>query len=440
MEATASAAVCTTSVPLCVVNCTFSGCGAIGGTNGVGSSVAFPGKDGTPGAGHGGDIAQQGSSTFVLRNTILAAATAGANAYDTSSGRITDGGYNISSDGSLNLTGTSLKNTDPKLGPLADNGGPTLTMALQAGSPAINKIPKASSPATDQRGIPRPQPQGGLSDIGAYELVRVPAILAQPQSQTNLINTSVTFTVSAFGDSLAYQWRFNGDDIADATDTSYTIDSVGTADAGDYDVVITNNFGSVTSAVATLTVLDPPEITTQPANLTVSQGSSATFTVEATGLDPLYYQWQFNGTNISAATDTSYEIINAQPSNAGSYTVVITNADGSVTSAQAVLTVGVSPAITVQPADQTVVAGSNATFMVTATGTSPLSYQWQFNGTNLTGATSSVTTISGANTTNAGNYDVVIANNFGMITSYAANLTVVVPLANIISGRITNGA
>ena len=230
-----------------VVNCTFSGCGAIGGTNGVGSSVGFPGKDGTPGAGHGGDIAQQGSSTFVLRNTILAATTAGANAYDTSTGRITDGGYNISSDGSLNFTGTSLKNTDPKLGPLADNGGPTLTMALQTGSPAINKIPKASSPATDQRGIPRPQPQGGLSDIGAYELVRLPAILAQPQSQTNLVNTSATFTVSAFGDSLAYQWRFNGDGIADATDTSYTIDSVGTGDAGDYEVVITNNYGSVTS-------------------------------------------------------------------------------------------------------------------------------------------------------------------------------------------------
>ena len=191
--------------------------------------------------------------------------------------------------------------------------------------------------------------------------------------------------------------------------------------------------------MATLTVLEPPEITTQPADLTVSQGSSATFMVEATGLDPLSYQWQFNGTNISAATDTSYEILNAQPSDAGSYTVVITNADGSITSTQAMLTVGVSPAIAVQPADQTVVAGSNATFMVTATGTSPLFYQWQFNGTSLSGATSPVTTISGANTTNAGNYGVVIANNYGMITSYAANLTVVVPLANTISGRITDG-
>ena len=71
-------------------------------------------------------------------------ATAGTNAYDTSTSRITDGGYNISSDASLNLTGTSRKNTDPKLGSLADNGGPTQTMALQANSPALNKIPMAS--------------------------------------------------------------------------------------------------------------------------------------------------------------------------------------------------------------------------------------------------------------------------------------------------------
>jgi hypothetical protein len=423
-----------------VVNCTFSGCGAAGGTNGVGGSVAFPGTDGAPGAGHGGNIAQQGSGTFVLRNTILAATTAAANAYDTSTGRITDGGYNISSDGSLNLTGTSLKNADPKLGALADNGGLTPTMALQPTSPAINKIPKASSPATDQRGIPRPQPQGGLSDIGAYELVRLPAILAQPQSQTNIINTYVTFTVSAFGDALSYQWRFNAEDITDATASSYTIDSVGTTDTGDYDVVITNSFGSVTSMVASLTVIEPPEITTQPTDLSVVQGSNATFTVEATGLEPLYYQWQFNGTNISAATATSYAVINAQLSNAGNYTVVITNADGSVTSTQAVLTVGVSPSIAVQPADQTVVAGSNATFMVAATGTSVLRYQWRFNGTNISGATSSVTTKSSATTNNAGNYDVVVTNNFGMITSHTAKLTVLVPLPLIINGRITNGA
>ena len=319
------------------------------------AAVAFPGTDGTPGAGRGGDIAQQGSGTFVLRNTILAATTAGTNAYDTSTGRITDGGYNISSDGSLNLTGTSLKNTDPKLGSLADNGGPTPTMALQPTSPAINKIPKASSPATDQRGIPRPQPQGGLSDIGAYELVTAagnPRPTAEPDQYHQ--RHSVTFTVSAFGGTLGYQWRFNADDIADATDASYTIDSVGTADAGDYDVVITNSFGAVTSAVASLTVLEPPEITTAPSNQTAVVGNSVSFSVMATGTEPLMYQWTFQGTNLAGATAETLQLTNVQSSQAGSYAVIISNEGGEVTSTPATLTITLPPTfvlphIAVQP-------------------------------------------------------------------------------------------
>ncbi len=177
------------------------------------------------------------------------ASSAGTNAYDTSASRITDGGYNISSDASLNLSGTSRKNTDPLLGSLADNGGPTQTIAIQSNSPAINRIPAASSAATDQRGIPRPQPQGGLSDIGAYELVTRPAILVQPQSQSIAQGNDATFTVSVYGDSLTYQWRFNGTDISSANSSTLTVSNCQPTDTGKYDVVLTNSFGSVTSLV-----------------------------------------------------------------------------------------------------------------------------------------------------------------------------------------------
>jgi hypothetical protein len=236
-----------------VVSCTFASCGVVGGTNGVAGSAAFSGTDGTLGHGRGGDIAQ-GSGSFLLRNTILAASSAGTNAYDTSASRITDGGYNISSDASLNLSGTSLKKTDPLVGSLADNGGPTQTIALQTNSPAINIIPSAVSPATDQRGVPRPQPLGGLSDIGAYELVTRPAILTQPQSQTIAQGNNATFTVGAFGDSLAYQWRFNGTNISGATLSAFTVSSGQAANSGNYDVVMTNSSGSVTSLPALLVV------------------------------------------------------------------------------------------------------------------------------------------------------------------------------------------
>jgi pectate lyase len=116
-----------------------------------------------------------------------------------------------------------------------------------------------------------------------------------------------------------------------------------------------------------------------------------------------------------------------QSANAGSYTVVVTNVAGSVTSAAATLTVNaapVPPSITTQPASQTVNAGSSVTFSVVATGTAPLSYQWKFNGGNITGATSSSLTLNNVQSANAGSYTVLVSNSAGSVTSAAATLTV----------------
>ena len=126
---------------------------------------------------------------------------------------------------------------------------------------------------------------------------------------------------------------------------SYTVDSVGTADAGGYDVVITNSSGSVTSAVASLTVLEPPEITTQPSNQIAVVGDSVRFSVMATGTAPLMYQWTFQGTNLAGATAETLQLTNVQSSQAGSYAVIITNEVGSVTSATATLTITLPPTI-----------------------------------------------------------------------------------------------
>ena len=331
-----------------VVNCTFSGCGGAGGTNGLGGSGRFSGNSGVPGLGMGGDIAQ-GAGTFVLQNSILAASSAGDNAYDTGTSRITDGGYNLSSDASPILTGTSFNNTDPKLSStLANNGGPTLTLAfLTNTSPAIDRIPSASSPAIDQRGIPRPQPQGGLSDMGAYELVTLPAILTQPRDQTIVQGGSATFTVAAFPTPLTYQWRFNVTNlISNATNTTYTAASVVATNAGSYDVIISNSFGPLTSAVASLTVLGPPIITLHPSNRTVAVGGSVAFSVAASGTPPLNYQWRLNGTNIAGATLPACALSPVQTTGAGDYNVVITNSYGSVTSLTASLTLFISGRIT----------------------------------------------------------------------------------------------
>ena len=110
--------------------------------------------------------------------------------------------------------------------------------------------------------------------------------------------------------------------------------------AGDYTVVITNLSGSITSSVAVLTVSNfPPDITAQPQSQTVTAGADATFSVTATGTAPLSYQWLLRGTNIAGANTNSYSLANVQFSDAGYYTVVVTNFVGSITSSPALLTV-----------------------------------------------------------------------------------------------------
>ncbi|ATC64553.1 hypothetical protein CMV30_11640 [Nibricoccus aquaticus] len=175
------------------------------------------------------------------------------------------------------------------------------------------------------------------------------------------------------------------------------------------------------------TTVVAPAITTQPSSQTVTTGASATLSVAASGTAPLSYQWRFNGSAISGATSASYTLSNAQSANAGSYSVVVSNSAGSATSNNATLTISstaTAPSITTQPASQTINVGGSATFSVTASGTATLTYQWRFNGSNISGATGSSYSLSNAQTAAAGNYSVVVTNSVGTATSNNAVLTV----------------
>ncbi len=269
-----------------------------------------------------------------------------------------------------------------------------------------------------------------------------PSIVAQPQSLTGIQGTNAAFWVTVAGSlPLYYQWYFNGGPLAGATQNSYTDSSVQPGDAGSYRVVVTNVFGSATSDVAILTVLVPPSITTQPQSQAVMQGADVTFAASATGTEPLFYQWRKNGANLSGATATGYVLNDVQAADAGTYTVVITNAGGSVISGNAVLTVYVPPAITVQPAGQTLAAGSSATFSVTATGNPPPAYQWRRNGVSLSGATASTHTRSNVQSADVGLYSVVVSNLAGGVTSLEAALTLTAAIAfqdDFESGNMNN--
>ncbi|HEY3913872.1 MAG TPA: immunoglobulin domain-containing protein, partial [Verrucomicrobiae bacterium] len=136
------------------------------------------------------------------------------------------------------------------------------------------------------------------------------------------------------------------------------------------------------------------------------------------------FQWQFDGTNIAGATNASLTLTNVQAIDAGSFTVTITDLAGSTTSSNAVLTFLSAPAITASPASQSVLAGTTVMFSSAATGTAPLTYQWQFDGTNIAGATNTTLTVTNALVSNAGSYTMVATNPYGTATSSAAVLTV----------------
>lgn len=167
-----------------------------------------------------------------------------------------------------------------------------------------------------------------------------PVITTQPQSRTNIVGTSATFNVTANGSApLRYQWRFNGAKISGATNAAYILSKAQAGNAGHYTVVLTNPYGAITSTVATLTVGTPPSITAQPQNRTLAVGTSAAFSVTATGSAPLRYQWRFNGVEISGATNSTHRIQTVTAAYAGNYTVVVSNPYGSATSATAKLRV-----------------------------------------------------------------------------------------------------
>lgn len=298
----------------------------------------------------------------------------------------------------------------------ADAGGYTVTVSNGAGS-------LTSNPAT-------------------LTVITPPTITTQPAGQSAPLGSNVSFTVAAGGTSpFNFRWQKNGGDIAGANSDTLSLSNVQDADAATYTVVVSNAAGSATSVGAALTVITPPSISLQPEPQTVNAGATANFFVSANGTAPLGYRWRKDGNDIPGATSSSLAVANAQDGDAGTYTVVVFNAAGSVTSDGVALAVThiVPPAITTQPASQTKNVGDAVTFNVVVGGTAPFDYQWQKNGSDITGANGPSLTLSNVQLSDAADYSVEVGNGAGVATSDPATLTVVVPPSEFLRERFADG-
>ncbi len=262
---------------------------------------------------------------------------------------------------------------------------------------------------------------GSVTSNSANIVVNANTTITQQPVSANLCDGgSINLSVTATGTNVTYQWKLNGSNITGATSATYSA-TASTSTSGTYTCVVSGTCGSVTSNSATITVGSGITISNQPVGNTYCTGDNISLSVTASGTN-LNYQWQLNGSNITGATSATYTTT-ASTSNAGNYTCVITGDCGSETTSTAVVTVNEGTTITQQPQSESICEGNNITFSIITSGVGD-TYQWQFNGSNIAGATQAFYSINGISASNAGNYTCVITSSCGNITSNVAVLTI----------------
>ncbi|MDO8541287.1 MAG: immunoglobulin domain-containing protein [Opitutaceae bacterium] len=350
----------------------------------------------------------------------------------TTAGAVTTIAGAVGATGSANGTGTAARLNEPA-GVAVDSGGTvyiadTMNNTIRLGTPVTG----SGAPTLD--------------------------VQSQPQRLQVTVGSTATFRVRATGSPTpTYQWLRNGEPIGGANGETYSRPNVAFADAGLYSVIVTSGTISFSSAAAQLQVfpqgtsIPPIVILAQPTDREVTAGQPVTFTVEVSGVSSPTYQWRKDGNVIAGANAASYTIGSVQTGDAGVYTVTITDGGNTASTAGSTLTVlaasnNSAPAITTQPASQSVSVGGTVSFSVVATGTPAPIFQWRKNGTPIgnggtgsgsavSGATTATLTLSSITEADAGNYTVTLSNAVGSATSSPAALTVTAPPP---SSRIIN--
>lgn len=259
-----------------------------------------------------------------------------------------------------------------------------------------------------------------------------PRIVEQPRNVSVTSPYAAAFSVTATSSvPVFYQWYQYQTPIAGATNTLYVLYPTRATNNGtQFSVVVSNAYGMVTSAVVTLTVITPPCTPPQftvPLTATVISSNTIMLSFTATGSPPLSYQWRRNGMPLWGATNSSYLLNTTTPTDTGAqFSVVVSNACGMVTNSVIMPSVNTLPQITTQPTNVTVLEPAPASFSVTATGSAPLAYQWRRNGWRIWGAIASSYTLNPTSmaTDHGAQFDVVVSNSSGSVTSVVATLIV----------------
>lgn len=255
-----------------------------------------------------------------------------------------------------------------------------------------------------------------------YTIEVAPFLLTfPPKSQVAYGGGTVRFSVGAFGANLSFQWRFDGAELAGATNSQLTLTNVAPNQAGAYSVTVSNSAGTQTLS-ATLEVAGALRFISFPQSERALVGTSVVLSGTAQGVGPLFFQWRFNGAELPGETRASLTITNILLGQSGDYSLLVSNAFAMQESPNAFLEV-LPLAITSQPSDVSTFRGDTVGFSVNAGGIQPINYQWRFNGTDLPGATGAALALTNLQFSQSGVYSVRLANALTNLVA-EANLTV----------------
>ena len=345
----------------------------------------------------------------------------------------------LKSDGSVTTWGGGIPAPPPGLHFISIAAGGAMTFGLEANGTVVGwgdnssgelLIPSGLTNVTavsagDYSGLALVGDGPPLASTGQLVLLTLPvtgAAQEQSSAQTVVGRTVQLVPAGIGGLPMQYQWQFGTFNSPASKNSPLVLTNVQFAQAGDYLLSVSNVFGLANTSTVHLTVA-PLEITFQPESQAVLSGTDVVFNVTVDGLGPFAYQWQFNGTNLLGATNAALTLTNVFPQQSGAYSVLVSNSYGSLTSSNALL-VAIPFQIVVQPQSQFGLAGTNIELDVSAVGNGLLHYQWQFNGTNIAGATNIALILPSVTTPDSGTYSASISNSYGLLTSSNAVLTV----------------
>ncbi|MDP6679581.1 MAG: DUF5011 domain-containing protein, partial [Verrucomicrobiota bacterium] len=269
-----------------------------------------------------------------------------------------------------------------------------------------------------------------VSDEARLAVVQPVQILAQPEGAVKIRGEELTLEVAASGTQpFVYRWFRDSTEIKGANGTKLEIANVQLADSGVYHVTVSNEGGEVVSEEALVTVYDPITIVQQPDPTRRIQGTTAVFTVEATGSAPLTYQWRFNNQAMPGETGATLTLSNVQPVAEGSYQVVVKNPAGTVASREAKLSLILPIEITAQPGARELVVGDRLELRIGASGSPVIEYQWFKDGDALEGEVSETLVVESVQVADTGIYRATAKNEAGTVSSETAKVDVYAPLA-----------